>query len=86
MRSFSEPITICDRFSWTTELVVQDAASYQKLLEAKERMEAIRGIRRGLDSMKRNGKPAEKFFTELSLRKAFRSASDSRVNKFLPSD
>src|SRR5919106_6532885 len=47
------------------ELVVQDAASYQKLLEAKERMEAIQGIKRGLDSMKRNaGKPAEKFFQE----------------------
>ena len=42
------------------ELVVQDAASYQKLLEAQERMEAIEGIRRGLESMKRNaGKPAE---------------------------
>ena len=47
------------------ELVVQDAASYQKLLEAKDRMEAIEGIRRGLESMKRNGgKPAEKFFRE----------------------
>lgn len=51
------------------ELVVQDAASYQKLLEAKERMEAIQGIRRGLDSMKRNGKPAEKFFRELFAEK-----------------
>jgi prevent-host-death family protein len=47
------------------ELVVQDAASYHKLLEAKDRMEAIEGIRRGLESMKRNaGKPAEKFFRE----------------------
>ena len=47
------------------ELVVQDAASYQKLLEAKDRIEAIEGIRRGLESMKRNaGKPAEKFFRE----------------------
>ena len=47
------------------ELVVQDAASYQKLLEEKDRMEAIEGIRRGLESMKRNaGKPAEKFFRE----------------------
>ncbi|HEY9500239.1 MAG TPA: type II toxin-antitoxin system Phd/YefM family antitoxin [Pyrinomonadaceae bacterium] len=47
------------------ELVVQDAESYQKLLEAKERMEAIEGLKRGLESMKRNaGKPAEKFFQE----------------------
>ena len=34
------------------ELVVQDAESYQQLLEAKERMEAIEGIKRGLQSMK----------------------------------
>lgn len=37
------------------ELVVQDAGSYQKLLEAKDRMEAIAGIKRGLESMKRGG-------------------------------
>lgn len=47
------------------ELVVQDAGSYQELLEAKDRMEAIEGIKRGLESLKRNaGKPAEKFFRE----------------------
>ena len=47
------------------ELVVQDAESYQQLLEAKDRMDAIEGIKRGLQSMKRNaGKPAEEFFRE----------------------
>jgi hypothetical protein len=47
------------------ELIVQDVANYQKLLEAKDRMEAIQEIRRGLESMKWNaGKPAEKFFRE----------------------
>src|ERR1051326_9355792 len=52
------------------ELVVQDAASYQKLLEAQDRIEAIEGIRRGLESMKRNaGKPAEKFFREFFAEK-----------------
>jgi hypothetical protein len=51
------------------KLVVQDAESYQKLLEAKDRIEAIEGIRRGLESLKRNaGKPAEKFFQEPLLR------------------
>ena len=51
-------------------MVVQDAESYQKLLEAKETMEAIEGIKRGLESMKRNaGKPAEKFFQELFTEK-----------------
>ena len=52
------------------ELVVQDAESYQRLLEAKDRMEAIEGIKRGLESMRRNaGKPAEKFFKELFTEK-----------------
>jgi PHD/YefM family antitoxin component YafN of YafNO toxin-antitoxin module len=52
------------------ELVVQDAESYQKLLEAKDRMEAIDGIKRGLESMKRNaGKPAENFFQEFFIEK-----------------
>src|SRR6185503_2017935 len=52
------------------ELVVQDAESYQKLLEAQDRIEAIEGIRRGLESMKRNaGKPAEKFFREFFAEK-----------------
>ena len=52
------------------ELVIQDAESYQKLLEANERMEAIDGIRRGLESMKRDqGKPAEKFFREFFAEK-----------------
>jgi hypothetical protein len=47
------------------ELVVHDAENYQRRLEAQDRIEAIEGIRRGLESMKRNGgKPAEKFFRE----------------------
>src|SRR3989442_15792176 len=42
------------------ELVVQDAASYQELFEAKDRMDAIAGIKRDLDSLKRNsGKPPQ---------------------------
>ena len=52
------------------ELVVQDAESYQKLLEAKDRMEAIEGIKRGLESIRRNaGKPAEEFFHEFFAEK-----------------
>ena len=52
------------------ELVVQDAESYQQLLEAKDRMEAIEGIRRGLQSLKGNtGKPAEEFFREFFAEK-----------------
>lgn len=52
------------------ELVVQDAASYQKLLETQDRMEAIEGIRRGMESMKRNaGKPSERFFRDFFAKK-----------------
>jgi prevent-host-death family protein len=34
------------------ELVVQDAGSYQKLLGLVDRLEAIEGIRRGLEDVK----------------------------------
>jgi prevent-host-death family protein len=34
-------------------VVVQDAASYQQMLEEKERLEAAAGIQRGIDAMKR---------------------------------
>lgn len=48
------------------ELVVQDAAAYQRLLDALEHSEAVDGIRAGLDSMKRGkGKPASRAFAEL---------------------
>lgn len=36
------------------ELVVQDAVSYQKLLDALERLEAIAGIQQGLEDIKAN--------------------------------
>lgn len=35
------------------ELVVQDAASYQKLLDLIDRLEALEGIKQGLESMHR---------------------------------
>ena len=45
------------------ELIVQDAKSYQKLLDLLDRAEAIEGIRRGLESMKREaGRPADEVF------------------------
>jgi PHD/YefM family antitoxin component YafN of YafNO toxin-antitoxin module len=47
-------------------LVVQDAGSYQKLLEALERVEALEGIRRGLKSMKRGeGRPLKDVLRKL---------------------
>lgn len=63
LKRTGEPVVLT--VNGKAQLVVQDAESYQRLLDAKERMEAIEGIKRGLESMKRNeGKPAEKFFKE----------------------
>lgn len=68
MKKTKEPVVLT--VNGKAELVVQDAESYQKLLEAKDRMEALEGIRRGLESMKRKrGKPAEVFFTEFFAKK-----------------
>jgi prevent-host-death family protein len=51
------------------ELVVQDAESYQAMLERLERAEAVEGIRRGLAQMERDeGRPAEELFAEFRAR------------------
>ena len=48
------------------EVVVQDAASYQKLLALLDRLEAIEGIQRGLESMQRGeGTAAQEVFERL---------------------
>ena len=48
------------------ELIVQNAASYQAMLDAVERAEAIAGIQRGLDSADRGeGEPASKAFARI---------------------
>ena len=51
------------------ELVVQDAASYQAILDRLEEMDAIEGIRRGLEQMERGeGRPATDVFAEFRTR------------------
>jgi prevent-host-death family protein len=48
------------------EIVVQDAESYQLLLDAVEQADAVAGIRRGLEQMERGeGRPAEEAFAEI---------------------
>jgi PHD/YefM family antitoxin component YafN of YafNO toxin-antitoxin module len=48
------------------ELIVQDAASYQEVLERLDRLEAIEGIRAGLESVKSGrGRPAGEVFEEI---------------------
>lgn len=56
------------------ELVVQDAEAYQKLLDALERAEAVEGIKKGLESMKRGrGREASEFFADLRKRLGLRA-------------
>lgn len=48
------------------ELVVQDAVSYQKLLDLVDYAEAVAGIQQGLESMRRGeGRPAAEVFQHL---------------------
>ncbi|MGL5065286.1 MAG: type II toxin-antitoxin system Phd/YefM family antitoxin [Microcoleus sp.] len=48
------------------ELVVQDAESYQKLLDAVELLETLKGIKLGLEQRSRGeGKKVEDFFDRL---------------------
>ena len=47
-------------------IVVQDVESYQELLDAKERLEAIEGIRKGVGSLKGNkARSADNFFAAI---------------------
>lgn len=47
-------------------VVVQDAKSYQRLLDQAAKMEEIEAIQEGIDDMKAGrGRPADEFFDEL---------------------
>ncbi|MGD9127597.1 MAG: type II toxin-antitoxin system Phd/YefM family antitoxin [Planctomycetia bacterium] len=51
------------------EVVVQDASSYQQMLDLVERAEAVLGIKKGLESIERGeGIPAEEAFARLRKR------------------
>jgi len=48
------------------ELIVQDAASYQRLLEISERLETIEALKPAIEEMKAGkGEPADVFFAKL---------------------
>ena len=62
LKETGEPIVLT--VNGKAELVIQDAASYQQLLEMRDRLEAIAGIRRGLESMERGkGQSLDDFST-----------------------
>ena len=63
MKKTKEPVILT--VNGKAAIVVQDAESYQKLLELKERSEVVEILRQRLASGKhKKGRPAENFFDE----------------------
>ena len=63
MKKTKEPVVLT--VNGKAAVVVQDAESYQKLLELKERSEVVEILRQRLSSRSRKkGRPAEDFFNE----------------------
>jgi len=59
LKATGEPMVLT--VNGRAEVVVQDAAAYQRMLEFVDRAEAIVGIRKGLASMEQGeGKPLDK--------------------------
>ena len=74
LKATGEPIVLT--VNGKAEIVVQDAASYQRMLELMDRADAILGIKKGLDSMARGeGIPAEEAFER--LRRKHKIAQDA---------
>jgi prevent-host-death family protein len=64
LKATGEPMVLT--VNGKAEIVVQDAASYQRMLELIDRAEAIIGIKKGLESVARGeGIPAEDAFERL---------------------
>jgi len=63
MKKTGEPVVLT--VNGKAELVVQDAESYQQLLELKERADTVEVLRERLATIgKKRGRPADKFFRE----------------------
>jgi prevent-host-death family protein len=69
MRESGRPMVLT--VNGKAQLVVQDAESYQRLLEAIDRAAAVEGIRRGLDDVKHGRTKSLKQF-EADFRKKYR--------------
>jgi len=64
LRKSREPMVLT--VNGRAELVVQTAEDYQRLVDEMEKMRAIEGIRRGLESMRAGrGRPAEDVFDDM---------------------
>ena len=64
LQETGEPVVLT--INGTAELVVQDARSYQKLLELAQRLETLEVIREGLNGIEEGkGRPMAEAFDEL---------------------
>jgi prevent-host-death family protein len=64
MEESGEPMVLT--VNGKAKLVVQDAVSYQRLLESIDYDQAVKGVRRGLDDVKhRRTNPARQAFAEI---------------------
>lgn len=64
LKETGEPVVLT--INGKAELVVQDAASYQKLLDIAERDATLEAIRQGLEEMRAGlGRPAEDVFNDI---------------------
>ena len=63
MKKTKEPVVLT--INGKAELVVQDAESYQQLLELKERADTVEVLRQRLTTLgNKRGRTADQFFTE----------------------
>ena len=64
LKATGQPVVLT--INGKAELVVQDAKSYQRLLDLAERLETIQAVREGLASIGRGeGRPMDEAFDEL---------------------
>jgi PHD/YefM family antitoxin component YafN of YafNO toxin-antitoxin module len=82
LKETGEPVVLT--INGKAELVVQDAVAYQQLLDQnaylQERMQAIAGIRRGLEEKKQGkGIPAEEAFSTLFQKLDIKENADEEI-------
>lgn len=64
LKATGQPVVLT--INGKAELVVQDAKSYQRLLDLAERLETIQAVKEGLASLGRGeGRPVDEAFDEL---------------------
>ncbi len=74
LKETGEPVVLT--INGRAELVVQDAAAYQKLRESTEEARVLEGIQRGLEDMRAGrGRPAEEVFAD--IRREFNLSPDA---------